>query len=224
MRDKEKCILFIGLLILYLCNAYVHNTVLPQISTYTVSNSNVLDIKSLISTSPSVHIDSSLGSMLRHLNYSRTSYKIVSVTYPYPPSKSDNQSKEDVQLDILFTTRLNETTGTIRLRTGSHSVEGNTARNIISSSKTKTTLNSTSVLPSCPRVSPNLIGPFEPPYDAPDFAETGRRFPNINPGGSYSPPDCKALHRVAIVVPYRNRSGTYTVGQDIFADMKFSRT
>ena len=39
----------------------------------------------------------------------------------------------------------------------------------------------------------------------PDFAELETMFPSLEAGGRYSPSDCRARHRVAIIVPYRDR-------------------
>jgi hypothetical protein len=39
----------------------------------------------------------------------------------------------------------------------------------------------------------------------PDFPELETMFPNLDAGGRYSPRDCRARHRVAIIVPYRDR-------------------
>ncbi|XP_012940795.2 beta-1,4-galactosyltransferase 1, partial [Aplysia californica] len=73
--------------------------------------------------------------------------------------------------------------------------------------------NSTSVgpgassgqLPLCPLVPPNLNGPLATYSDAPEFAEIAKQNAGLRPGGRYSPPDCTSRHRVAIVIPYRNR-------------------
>ena len=40
---------------------------------------------------------------------------------------------------------------------------------------------------------------------APSWDELESDLPELQPGGRWSPPDCKTRHRVAIIVPYRDR-------------------
>jgi hypothetical protein len=37
------------------------------------------------------------------------------------------------------------------------------------------------------------------------FQSLEARFKELEPGGLYKPPDCRSRHKVAIVIPYRNR-------------------
>lgn len=63
-----------------------------------------------------------------------------------------------------------------------------------------------STLPECPMIPPNLLGKFNVEIDeVPDFGELETMFPRLEAGGRYSPSDCRARHRVAIIVPYRDR-------------------
>ncbi|XP_049541436.1 beta-1,4-N-acetylgalactosaminyltransferase bre-4-like isoform X2 [Anopheles darlingi] len=58
----------------------------------------------------------------------------------------------------------------------------------------------------CPPIPPNLEGPIkvDTTYEPLNVIED--RYRNkLQPGGQYKPPDCMARHRVAIIVPYRNR-------------------
>uniref|UniRef100_A0A1E1XG56 Beta-1,4-N-acetylgalactosaminyltransferase n=1 Tax=Amblyomma aureolatum TaxID=187763 RepID=A0A1E1XG56_9ACAR len=57
----------------------------------------------------------------------------------------------------------------------------------------------------CPLVPPNLVGRLKVLKDAPSFETMEKEFPQILPGGRYKPKDCTARHRVAILVPYRDR-------------------
>jgi len=38
-----------------------------------------------------------------------------------------------------------------------------------------------------------------------DFKQIETKFNNLEDGGQYNPTECKARHKVAIIVPYRNR-------------------
>ncbi|XP_077469969.1 beta-1,4-galactosyltransferase 3-like isoform X2 [Stigmatopora argus] len=60
----------------------------------------------------------------------------------------------------------------------------------------------------CRAVSPLLVGPCPPNLSSapPSLEEIRRKSSPLSPGGAYSPPECRARHRSAIVVPYRDRS------------------
>ncbi|RUS90451.1 hypothetical protein EGW08_001792 [Elysia chlorotica] len=60
-------------------------------------------------------------------------------------------------------------------------------------------------LPNCPVTPPGLIGRLATFREAQSFEEIGRENPEVRLGGLYTPRSCTALHRVAVVVPYRNR-------------------
>ncbi|XP_049546433.1 beta-1,4-galactosyltransferase 1-like [Anopheles darlingi] len=58
----------------------------------------------------------------------------------------------------------------------------------------------------CPPIPPNLEGPIniDTTYEPLNMIED--RYRNkLQPGGQYTPPDCTARNRVAIIVPYRDR-------------------
>nr|CAG4645725.1 EOG090X0AZ6 [Lynceus sp. MCZ IZ 141354] len=57
----------------------------------------------------------------------------------------------------------------------------------------------------CPLISPFLVGRSAVKKTAPPMDELERLITNVNPGGCYRPLYCTARHRVAIVIPYRNR-------------------
>uniref|UniRef100_A0A1Q3F3B5 Beta-1,4-N-acetylgalactosaminyltransferase n=1 Tax=Culex tarsalis TaxID=7177 RepID=A0A1Q3F3B5_CULTA len=59
---------------------------------------------------------------------------------------------------------------------------------------------------NCPPIPPNLDGPYEvdPTYEPLTKVEQ-KLAPKLQPGGQYSPRECRAHDRVAIIVPYRDR-------------------
>uniref|UniRef100_V9KXS1 Beta-1,4-galactosyltransferase n=1 Tax=Callorhinchus milii TaxID=7868 RepID=V9KXS1_CALMI len=66
--------------------------------------------------------------------------------------------------------------------------------------------NSASSLPLCPAVSPYLVGPLTISLHlAPSLEIVRYRNPLVGDGGGYSPPDCEARSKTALIVPYRNR-------------------
>lgn len=74
-----------------------------------------------------------------------------------------------------------------------------------SASMEGTELTNSSMLELCPLIPPKLVGPLKVLKDAPSFEELEKLFPNLMPGGRYKPQECMARHRVAIIIPYRDR-------------------
>jgi beta-1,4-galactosyltransferase 3 len=60
-------------------------------------------------------------------------------------------------------------------------------------------------LPLCPLVPSWLVGPIKVWFDDVSFADIVKKYPYVEPGGHSKPVDCIARHRVAVVIPYRNR-------------------
>ncbi|VDK84005.1 unnamed protein product [Onchocerca ochengi] len=60
-------------------------------------------------------------------------------------------------------------------------------------------------LMNCPATPPGLVGPIKVWYDKPTFEEIERLNPYLEPGGHGKPKNCLSRHRVAIIVPYRDR-------------------
>uniref|UniRef100_A0A0N5AH27 Beta-1,4-N-acetylgalactosaminyltransferase n=1 Tax=Syphacia muris TaxID=451379 RepID=A0A0N5AH27_9BILA len=58
---------------------------------------------------------------------------------------------------------------------------------------------------TCPAVPPNLVGPIKVWVDSPPFEVLAKSFQSLEPGGHGFPKDCQARHRVAIIIPYRDR-------------------
>ncbi|UMM10662.1 hypothetical protein L5515_000331 [Caenorhabditis briggsae] len=59
--------------------------------------------------------------------------------------------------------------------------------------------------PHCNQTPPHLVGPIRVFLDEPDFATLEKIYPETHPGGHGIPTECVARHRVAIIVPYRDR-------------------
>lgn len=61
-------------------------------------------------------------------------------------------------------------------------------------------------LPACPEESPLLVGPMLIDFNiAVDLELLAKKNPEIKTGGRYSPKDCISPHKVAIIIPFRNR-------------------
>ncbi|XP_049522025.1 beta-1,4-N-acetylgalactosaminyltransferase bre-4 isoform X5 [Dermacentor silvarum] len=58
----------------------------------------------------------------------------------------------------------------------------------------------------CPLISPNLVGDIPIKMDVPSLEAVENEFPEVGQGGRFGPKECTSRHRVAILVPYRNRS------------------
>ncbi|XP_071115134.1 beta-1,4-N-acetylgalactosaminyltransferase bre-4-like [Haliotis cracherodii] len=57
----------------------------------------------------------------------------------------------------------------------------------------------------CPLIPQNLLGAISPRMKALSFEELERQHTELNLGGRFTPLGCIARHRVAIIVPYRDR-------------------
>lgn len=60
-------------------------------------------------------------------------------------------------------------------------------------------------LPFCNQTPPHLVGPIRVFLDEPDFSTLSKIYPDVHPGGHGVPKECIARHRVAVIVPYRDR-------------------
>ncbi|KAF7635639.1 hypothetical protein Mgra_00004882 [Meloidogyne graminicola] len=65
--------------------------------------------------------------------------------------------------------------------------------------------SSNSDLPLCPSPPPNLVGPIPVWMDGPTFDKLEELYSNIGIGGHGKPNECLSRHKVAIIVPYRDR-------------------
>ncbi|KAK4288343.1 hypothetical protein Pmani_038622 [Petrolisthes manimaculis] len=65
--------------------------------------------------------------------------------------------------------------------------------------------------PICPPVPPNLVGRVKVERTAPSLEEQERTHTELEPGGHYRPPECQARHKVAIIIPYRDRVHHLTI-------------
>jgi len=60
-------------------------------------------------------------------------------------------------------------------------------------------------LPFCNITPPNLVGPIKVWMDEPSMQVLEKLYPDLEDGGHGQPKFCKARHRVAIIIPYRDR-------------------
>lgn len=60
-------------------------------------------------------------------------------------------------------------------------------------------------LPLCPLLPPKLVGPLATYKKTLSFDKIAKLNPLLKRGGRYKPLECLSRHRVAIVIPYRNR-------------------
>lgn len=64
----------------------------------------------------------------------------------------------------------------------------------------------TTQLPGCPESSPLLVGPLRIEFSiSVNLDEVKKTNPNVKEGGRYKPKDCKAVQKVALIIPFRNR-------------------
>lgn len=62
-------------------------------------------------------------------------------------------------------------------------------------------------LERCPETSPLLVGPLRVEFmkPSPSLEQVKKDNPRITSGGRFKPPDCLALQKVAMIIPFRNR-------------------
>uniref|UniRef100_A0A8C6WIL9 DP-Gal:betaGlcNAc beta 1,4- galactosyltransferase, polypeptide 1, like n=1 Tax=Neogobius melanostomus TaxID=47308 RepID=A0A8C6WIL9_9GOBI len=62
-------------------------------------------------------------------------------------------------------------------------------------------------LEKCPETSPLLVGPLRVEFmkPSPVLEQVKKDNPRVASGGRFRPPDCVALQKVAIIIPFRNR-------------------
>ncbi|KAF6326966.1 beta-1,4-galactosyltransferase 1 [Rhinolophus ferrumequinum] len=61
-------------------------------------------------------------------------------------------------------------------------------------------------LPACPEESPLLVGPMLIEFNVPvDLTLLAKQNPEVKVGGRHAPKDCISPHKVAIIIPFRNR-------------------
>lgn len=76
----------------------------------------------------------------------------------------------------------------------------------ISSENSSSNVNSSQPsLPSCPVIPPNLIGRVKLMTDDVSFDQLETEHPELEPGGHFKPANCKAVQKVAVIIPYRAR-------------------
>lgn len=68
-----------------------------------------------------------------------------------------------------------------------------------------TSNSTTNLLPDCPEKPPKLVGPLATYKKSPSFPDIEKEYSWVQSGGRYSPVECHSSHRVAVIIPYRNR-------------------
>nr|XP_054918114.1 beta-1,4-N-acetylgalactosaminyltransferase bre-4-like isoform X4 [Dermacentor andersoni] len=63
-----------------------------------------------------------------------------------------------------------------------------------------------STTPLCPMIPPNLVGHLPIKRRVPSLDVMHEAFPHVTDGGRFTPKECTPKHRVAILVPYRDRA------------------
>ncbi|GAB6032512.1 hypothetical protein CHUAL_011408 [Chamberlinius hualienensis] len=77
--------------------------------------------------------------------------------------------------------------------------------NFSTQSSNQTLEVNTTQLPLCPPVPSKLVGQLKVLTESPTMAELEARHPELSPGGRFHPKECTSRHKVAIIIPYRDR-------------------
>lgn len=80
-------------------------------------------------------------------------------------------------------------------------------RNLVGTTRELPVSNATSnaTIPRCSLIPPNLVGPVIVSKSPPPLSEMEKSFMEVKAGGIGRPADCVARHRVAIIIPFRDR-------------------
>ncbi|XP_014357722.2 beta-1,4-N-acetylgalactosaminyltransferase bre-4-like [Papilio machaon] len=151
-------------------------------------------------------LDASVLRSIRHLhNDSQSSFYAMRFNWAKQMTKTTQDKNNEAEsvtvnktIDINIDNEATEKDNTIYL--ASRIEEGLTNKTI-----EKLISNTTEPpLPLCEE-SPSDLGPIMANKTELqlDYVET--KYPEVDPGGLYAPPNCTARHRVAIIVPYRDR-------------------
>uniref|UniRef100_H2ZBZ8 Beta-1,4-galactosyltransferase n=1 Tax=Ciona savignyi TaxID=51511 RepID=H2ZBZ8_CIOSA len=125
-------------------------------------------------------------------------------------NNSDNLASENqVETTHTFSTILPETNNSTGASsaTVSTTVQITTPTLASSTSKQSEESNKVNILPDCPETPPDLQGPIDVSFGhvAPEMKKMEGDNPLVKDGGHYKPPYCKALSKVAVIIPYRDR-------------------
>jgi hypothetical protein len=88
----------------------------------------------------------------------------------------------------------------IESKNNSNSIENQSENTIDLSIK-----NESLSLKTCPLIPPKLIGPILVNVENESFEKIEKMLPQIEIGGRFRPKECIARHKVAIIIPYRDR-------------------
>jgi hypothetical protein len=109
----------------------------------------------------------------------------------FPPLSSSHQNKT-INSDIM------RTMNTIN----NYKVILNRTLNSVTSDPI---VSNTTPLQLCPLIPPKLVGRLKVLTESPSFNQMEALFPDLEPGGRFKPSDCIPRHKVAIIIPYRDR-------------------
>ncbi|XP_037566415.1 beta-1,4-N-acetylgalactosaminyltransferase bre-4 [Dermacentor silvarum] len=68
------------------------------------------------------------------------------------------------------------------------------------------TMGNLSAWKLCPPIPPNLVGYIPTKMDVPSLEAVEGEFPDVMVGGHFRPKECTSRHKLAILIPYRNRA------------------
>lgn len=117
---------------------------------------------------------------------------------------ADNKNIEFIKPSIIST---NDITESNRTKSKSDLFEKTYRKFLRSFMNSYSTLNQSNQISYCPEIPPDLLGPIiieDPPANF-SISNQSIYHPNVLLGGSHQPKTCLARHKIAIIVPYRDR-------------------
>ncbi|CAL1586808.1 unnamed protein product [Knipowitschia caucasica] len=119
---------------------------------------------------------------------------------------SNNRSSPSEQTAAVNGERASESRGDEERRAGGEEGQQSQAQAVVKESENKQQ-EPERKLGKCPETSPLLVGPLrvEFTHPSPTLELVKKENPNLSSGGRFKPPDCLALQKVALIIPFRKR-------------------
>ncbi|KAK0078864.1 hypothetical protein PV325_002020, partial [Microctonus aethiopoides] len=116
---------------------------------------------------------------------------------------STSTNSVETNSNLTYTTSQPAVVGLGDINNVSRSSDTNPTKS--STSNNDANVTDTSSFQLCPLIPPNLVGPLAVIKNPPELEIIERELKDVKPGGTHLPSNCIARHKVAIIIPFRDR-------------------